>query len=142
MPDMLMRVDSVRESLQVDVQYVRDRVEQSLETANSIFSSFRDIISSRVPFFMNNDIPPTVSDSVTTEEVVPARATPSIDESAQNAVLSPAVPVYQMSRSLACVTDVWREYKMLLVENLDRDYKNAWRRAPTEKMFYSCRLLL
>ena len=36
MPDMLMRVDGVRESLQADIQVVGDRVEQSLETANSI----------------------------------------------------------------------------------------------------------
>jgi Transcriptional activator of glycolytic enzymes len=28
------------------------------------------------------------------------------------------------------------------VENLDRDYKNAWRRAPVERKFYSCRLVL
>ena len=40
----------MRESLHADIQVVRDRVEQSLETANSIVSSIRDIISGRVPF--------------------------------------------------------------------------------------------
>ena len=39
--NMLMRVDGVGECLQV----VSDRVEQSLETVNSIVSPFRDIIS-------------------------------------------------------------------------------------------------
>ena len=33
---MLIRVDGVRESLQADIQIVRDRVEQSFESANSI----------------------------------------------------------------------------------------------------------
>ena len=36
MPDVLMRVDGVRESLQADFLVARDRVEQSLDTANSI----------------------------------------------------------------------------------------------------------
>ena len=75
--------------------------------------------------------------------MVPARAAPNVDESTWNAVLLPAVPVYKMSRSLICITDVWREYKVRLggnpsIENLDRDYKNAWRRAPVEWKFYSC----
>ena len=36
MPNLLMRVDGMRESLCADIQVVRDRVEQSLGTANSI----------------------------------------------------------------------------------------------------------
>ena len=28
------------------------------------------------------------------------------------------------------------------IENLGTDYKNAWRRAPGERKFYSCRLVL
>ena len=57
MPDMLMRVDGERESLHADdIQVVRDRVEQSLEAANSIDSPFRGIISGRVPFVMNTGI--------------------------------------------------------------------------------------
>jgi Transcriptional activator of glycolytic enzymes len=120
---------------------VRDRVEQSLETANSIVSSIRDIISGRVPFFfVSTGISTMTSESVTTEEVVPARAAPNAVESAWNAVLLPAVSAYKMSRSLICVTYVWREYKVRLggnpsIENLDRDYKNAWRRAPVEKKY-------
>ena len=128
MPDMLMRVDGVSESLQADIQLVRDWVEQSLETTNSIVSSFRDIISGRVPFYLNTGVPPKVSECVTNEEFILARATPSIDESAQNDVLLSAVPVYKMSRSLVCVTDVWKEYKVGIggnpsVVSLDRDYK-------------------
>ena len=76
MPDMLMRVDGVRESLQADIQVVRDRVEQSLETANSIVSSIRDIISGRVPFFVSTGISTIASESVTNQEVVPAGAAP------------------------------------------------------------------
>ena len=106
MPDMLMRVDGVRESLQADIQVVRDRAEQSLETANSIVSSSRDIISDRFSFFVNTGIPPTVSDCVTNEEFVPSSTVPRIVESAQNAALLPAVPVFMMSRSLVCVSDV------------------------------------
>ena len=30
----------------------------------------------------------------------------------------------------------------LRIENLDREYKNAWRRAPTERRFYLCRFVL
>ena len=125
-PDVLMRVDCVRESLQADIQLVRSRVAQSLETANSMVSSYRDIISGRFPFFVNTGVPPPVSDSITSEEIVPDRAAPSSDESAQNDVLLPAVPVYKMSRSLVFVTDVWREYKVGIggnpsVESLDRD---------------------
>ena len=94
MPDIFMRVNGVRESTQADIQVVRDRVEQSLETANSIVSSFRNIISSRVPFFVNTGVSPTMSGSVTDEQIIPVRAAPSIDESAQNTVFLPAVPVY------------------------------------------------
>ena len=61
MPDMLMRIDGVRESLKADIQVVRDRVEQSLETANSIVSSIRDIISGRVPFFVSTGISTTAA---------------------------------------------------------------------------------
>ena len=130
MPEMLIRVDGVRESLQADIQIVRDRVEQSLESANSIISSFRDDISSRVPFFVNIGVLLTVSESKSSVKIVPAGAATSMDESAQNAVLTPAVPVYKMSMSLVCITDVWREYKVGLgqnprVENVDRDYTNA-----------------
>ena len=137
----------MRESLQADIQVVRDRVEQSLETANSIVSSIRDIISGRVPFFVSTGISTIASESVTNQEVVPAGAAPNVDESTWNAVVLPAVPVYKMSRSLLSVTDVWREYKVGLggnpsIENLDRDYKNAWRRAPVERKFYSRRLVL
>ena len=57
---------------------------------------------------MNTSAPPTVYKSVMKEETVPVGAAPSIDESSQNAVLLPAVLVYKMSRSLGCVTDVWR----------------------------------
>ena len=56
MPDMLMRVGGVRESFGLIFQVVRDRVEQSLEAANSIDSPFRGIISGRVPFVMNTGI--------------------------------------------------------------------------------------
>ena len=57
--------------------------------------------------------------------MIPARDAPNVDETSGNAVLLPAVPVYKMSRSLLCVTDVWREYKVGLggnpsIENLDR----------------------
>ena len=106
MPDMLTRVDGVRESLRADTQVVRDRVEQSLETANSIVSFIRDIISGRVPFFVSTGISTAVSESVTNEELVPAGAAPNVDESSWNAVVLPAVPVYKISRSLICVTDV------------------------------------
>ena len=77
-----------------------------METANSIVSSVRDIISGRVPFFVNTGVPPAISECVTNEEIAPARAAASIHESAYNAVLLPALPVYKMSRSLVCVTDV------------------------------------
>lgn len=56
---------------------------------------------------MNTSVLATVSESVTNEEVVPARAVLSIDESAQNTVLLSVVPVYKMSRYLVCVTDNW-----------------------------------
>ena len=112
MSDMLMSVNGVRESLQADIQVVRNRVEHSLETANSIVSSYRDIISGRVPFFVNTGVPPTVSDSVRSDETVPARAAAIIAESFQNDLLLPAVPVYKISRSLVCVTEVWKEYKV------------------------------
>jgi hypothetical protein len=110
MSDMLLRVDGVRVNLWADIQVVRGRVEQSLETANSIVSSIRDIISGRVPFFVSTGISTTASESVSNEEIIPARAIPNVHESTWNAVLLPAVPVYMMSRSLICVTDVWREY--------------------------------
>ena len=51
MPDTLMRVDGVSESLQADIQVVGDRVEHSLGTANSMVSSLRDITSGTIPFF-------------------------------------------------------------------------------------------
>ena len=110
---------------------MRDRVEQSLETANSIISSIRDIISGRVPFFVSTGISTMTSESVTNEGVVPARAAPNADKSAWSAVLLPAVSAYKMSRSLICVTYVLREYKVGLggnpsSENLGRDFKNAW----------------
>ena len=88
MPDMLMRVDGERESLHADdIQVVRDRVEQSLEAANSIVSSIRDIISGRVPFFVSTVISNTASESVTNEEIVPARAALNFNESSWNSVL-------------------------------------------------------
>ena len=96
MSDMLMRVDGVRESLRADFLGVRDRVEQSLETANSIVSSIRDIISGRVPFLLSTGISTTASESVTNEEVVPASAAPNVDETTWNAVLLPAVPLCKM----------------------------------------------
>ena len=79
---------------------------------------------------MNIGVLLTVSESKSNVKIVPAGAATSIDKSAQNAVLSPAVPVYEMSMSLVCITDVWREYKVGLgqnprVENVDRDYTNA-----------------
>ena len=126
MPDMLMRVDGERESLHADdIQVVRDRVEHSLEAANSIVSSIRDIISGRVPFFVSTVISNTASESVTNEEIVPARAALNFNESSWNSVLLPVVPVCKKSRSLICVTDVWREYKVGLggnpsIKNLDR----------------------
>jgi Transcriptional activator of glycolytic enzymes len=116
-PDMLMRVDGVRESLHADIQVVRDRVEQSLEAANSIASFIRDIISGRVLFFVSTGIPTTASESVTNEEIVPVRAAFHVNESSWNAVLLPALTVYKVSRSLACVTEVWREYKVGLGGN-------------------------
>ena len=76
----------MRESLHADIQVVRDRVEQSLETVNSIVSSIRDIISGRIPFFVSACISTTASESVTNEEVVPARATPNVDVSTLNDV--------------------------------------------------------
>ena len=82
MPDTLMRVDGVSESLQADIQVVGDTVEHSLGTANSIVSSFRDITSGRVPFFVNTGVTPTVSESIANEEIVPTRVAPKIGESA------------------------------------------------------------
>ena len=96
MRDMLMRVDGVRESLRADILVLRDSVEQSLETANSIVSSIRDILSGRVPFFASTGISTTASESVTNEEVVPASAAPNVDETTWNAVLLPAVPLCKM----------------------------------------------
>ena len=77
-----MMVDGIRENLQSDIEVVRDRVEQSLGTANSVASSFKDLITGRVLIFVNTGVPPTVSESVTNEQIVPARAASSIDESA------------------------------------------------------------
>ena len=52
-----------------------------------------------------------------------------------------------MTRSLVCVTDAQREYKVgrggnPSIENLDRFYRNAWRGAPAKTKFYTCRLVL
>ena len=58
---------------------------------------------------MNSFTHATVSESVTNEVFAPPRAAPSIDESAQNAILLPAVSASKKSRSLECVTDVLRE---------------------------------
>ena len=96
-----------------------------MEAANSIVSSIRDIILGRVPFSASTGISNTASESVTNEEIVPARAALNFNESSWNSVLLPVVPVYKKSRSLLCVTDVWREYKVGLggnpsIENLDR----------------------
>ena len=77
MPDMLMRVDDARESLWTDIQVVQDSVEKSLETANSIVSFFRDIISGSKSFFVNTGMSATVPEFITTEVVVPARDVPS-----------------------------------------------------------------
>lgn len=117
MPVILTSVNAVKESLQADTQVVRDRVEQNLESATSIFSLLKDIISGRAPFFLNIGIPTTLSESATNEQIVPARAAPSNYESSQNALLLPAVPVYKISRLLVCVTEVWSEYKVGLGGN-------------------------
>ena len=80
------------EILQADIHVTRDRVEQSLETANYIAISFRDILSGSVPCFVDTGICIPTSESVATEVVDMAMAAPIIDESAWNAVLPPAVP--------------------------------------------------
>ena len=77
MPDMLMRVYDIRESLWADIQVVWGSVEKSSETANSIVLFFRDIISGSISFFENTGISATVPDFITTEVVVPSRDEPS-----------------------------------------------------------------
>ena len=96
---------------------------------------------------MNTGISATLSESVPTQAIFPARAASTVDVFAQNAVLPPAVTDYKMTRSLVCVTDAQREYKVGLggnpsIENLDRFYRNAWRGTPAETKFYTCRLVL
>ncbi|KAE8260648.1 hypothetical protein A4X13_0g227 [Tilletia indica] len=63
----------------------------------------------------------------------------------RSSTLVPSQPVYQLSRSITTITDVWREWDEglgvghLSVKELDRMYGTRWRTSATERKFYSNR---
>jgi hypothetical protein len=61
---------------------MRDRVDQSRETANYIAIYFRDILPGRVPCFVGTGICTPASESIATEVVDMAMTVPIMDESA------------------------------------------------------------
>ena len=148
MLDLTRRMDNLHDDLRSSFTSELRPITAEVSRLESLFL---DVVTGTAPVRLNFSFPARSGISVAGME--PTSALEPTEKRPASACIMTSkdsvsdAPVYQMSRAVATITDLWREWKHGLgscpsVESLERDYGTTWCTGKHDRRFFNRRKLI